>query len=108
MDEGETAKAAAVRECREELGITVKPEDLSFAHLSHRLEKDKTYYDIYFLVNGYTGVPAIMEPKKSSDLQWFAVENLPEDIIGCRREDIRYFLGRIPYSEKMENENPTS
>ena len=108
VDEGETAKAAAVRECREELGITVKPEDLSFAHLSHRLEKDRTYYDIYFLVNAYTGVPAIMEPEKSSDIKWFAVENLPEDIIGCRREDVRNFLERILYSEKAENKNPTS
>lgn len=101
VDAVETARMAAVRECHEELGITVTG-DLAFAHLSHRFCPDRVYYDIYFLVGAYDGTPAIMEPEKASALAWFDVHALPEDTIPCRREDIQSILRQIPYSEKIE------
>lgn len=64
VDEDETARAAVIRECKEELGIDVQVEELMFVHLSHRLSFDRTYYDIYFVVNNYAGEPTIMEPDK--------------------------------------------
>jgi ADP-ribose pyrophosphatase YjhB (NUDIX family) len=103
VDANETAREAVLRECKEELGIDVKLDELIFAHLSHRLAKDRTYYDIYFLASNYTGTPKIMEPDKCSELNWFALSALPEDIIECRRQDIQNFLGQVPYSEKIEN-----
>jgi mutator protein MutT len=102
VDQGETATAAVVRECREELGITVKQEDISFAHLSHRLSKDRTYYDIYFVVHAYSGAPAIMEPDKCSELAWFPVDALPDDVIPCRKQDIENYVSEKYYSEKAE------
>ena len=42
VEQGETAQSAVIRECREEVGIVVKIEDLTFVHLSHRLSKDRT------------------------------------------------------------------
>jgi 8-oxo-dGTP pyrophosphatase MutT (NUDIX family) len=102
VDEGETAMDAVVRECGEELGITVKQTDLTFAHLSHRLAKDRTYYDIYFAVGDYSGVPTIMEPDKCSELAWFPLDDLPGDMIECRRQDVQNFLNNQPYSEKVE------
>ena len=102
VDKGETAQAAVIRECREEIGLSVTVEDLTFAHLSHRLSKDRTYYDIYFVINSYLGIPQIMEPDKCSKLKWFAVENLPLDIIECRKQDIQNYLNNKPYSEKIE------
>ena len=103
VDEGETAQAAVIRECSEEIGLTVKMKDLAFAHLSHRLSKDRTYYDIYFVVNAFVGTPSIMEPEKCSELKWFAIQNLPADIIECRKQDIQNYLDKIPYSEKIES-----
>ena len=102
VDEGETAQVAVIRECKEELGIDVKLSDVTFIHLSHRLSKDRTYYDIYFLINAYDGIPQIMEPNKCSELEWFSINNLPDDIIECRRQDIQNYLQRIHYSEKIE------
>lgn len=102
VDEGETAREAVIRECREEIGISVKIDDLSFAHLSHRLSRDRTYYDIYFLVNDYNGVPKIMEPDKCSELKWFDIYKLPTDIIECRKQDIQNYLENRTYSEKTE------
>lgn len=103
VDENETAQMAVIRECQEEIGITVQMSDLTFVHLSHRLSKDRTYYDIYFVVNTNSGIPSIMEPEKCSALQWFPIHLLPSDIIECRKQDIEHYLQHIFYSEKRED-----
>lgn len=101
VDEGETARSAVIRECAEELGIMVQSSDLDFVHLSHRFSMNRVYYDIYFAVNNYSGKPTIMEPGKCSELEWFDLENLPYDIIECRREDIQHYIDGVSYSEKV-------
>ena len=102
VDKNETAQTALIRECKEEIGIDVKLEDITFVHLSHRLSKDRIYYDIYFLVKAYDGTPRIMEPNKCSELKWFSINNLPDDIIECRKQDIQNYLQGMHYSEKIE------
>ncbi len=101
VDKDEHAKAAAVRECKEELGITVSEDELTFFHLSHRIS-ERTYYDIYFRVNAYSGTPAIMEPDKAADLKWFPLDGLPEDMIPCRRMAVNAYLDNVTYSEIRE------
>jgi 8-oxo-dGTP diphosphatase len=101
VDANETAKQAVLRECKEEIGITVKMDDVSFAHLSHALSKnsDRTYYDIYFVVYEFSGIPFIAEPDKSSDLKWFCVINLPTDMIDIRKTALENYFNSIYYSE---------
>ena len=102
VDDGETAQSAVIRECKEELGIEVKIEDLTFVHLSHRFS-NRTYYDIYFVVNKYNGVPEIMEPDKCSELNWFDMDKLPNDIIECRKIVIEHYKNKSYYSERIES-----
>ena len=102
VDKSETAQAALIRECKEEIGIIANLDNIDFVHLSHRLSKDRTYYDIYFTVDKYDGTPSIMEPSKSSELGWFCIDNLPDDIIECRKQDIQNYLNKIYFSEKIE------
>lgn len=104
VDEGETAKMAVVRECAEELGIDVKITDLSFVHLSHRVSNSggRTYYDIYFVVNKYDGTPKIMEPDKCSELNWFKINELPNEIIDIRKVVLENYENNIQYSEAIE------
>ena len=99
VDAGETATQALIRESMEELGVELRPEDVSFAHLSHRLG-ERTYYDLYFLVHSWTGTPEIREPEKCSALSWFDVDALPEDMIDVRRADLLHCLRGEAYSEK--------
>jgi mutator protein MutT len=101
VDEGESAASAVIRECGEELGIDVKIEDVSFIHLSHRFS-NRAYYDIYFIVMKYNGSPMIMEPDKCSELKWFDIDNLPEDIIECRKLVIQEYKNKNYYSERIE------
>ncbi|MCL2420729.1 MAG: NUDIX domain-containing protein [Defluviitaleaceae bacterium] len=102
VDENETATTAAVRECKEELGIAVKAEDLTFVHMQHRLSADRTYYDIYFVVKDFAGTPAIMESEKCSELIWCDMDKLPDDVIACRRVVIGEYLKGNFYSERVE------
>lgn len=101
VDEDETARQALARECREELGIRVRPEDAEFAHVCHRLGKegDRTYYDLYFFVHAYEGTPAIMEPDKCDGLDWFPLDTLPEDMIDFRRLHLHQSLNGEVYDE---------
>jgi len=104
VDEGETAKMAVVRECAEELGIDVKITDLSFVHLSHRVSNSggRTYYDIYFVINKYDGIPKVMEPDKCSELRWFKIDDLPNEIIDIRKIVLDNYRNDIQYSEVIE------
>ncbi len=102
VDEAETAMQAVVHECEEELGIHVETRDLTFAHVSHRLSKERTYYDLYFIVERYGGTPSIMEPGKSTELRWFPVGDLPEDMIGVRKSALENYRAAKHYSETIE------
>ncbi len=104
VEADETASQTVVRECREELGITAPPQALTFAHLSHRLGRNgtRTYYDLYFVVRHFEGEPSRKEPEKCSALQWFAIDQLPDDMIGVRKDALRSCLQGIPYSEVID------
>jgi len=107
VDEGETASQAVVRECLEELGIAVDPASVTFAHLCHRLGLNgaRTYYDLYFYVNKYAGALVVAEPDKCSELQWFDVDELPEDTIVLRRAALSHIRTGSPYSEYIVDAN---
>lgn len=100
VDENETAKQAVIRECMEEIGINIEIDKISFAHLSHRLNKNgRTYYDIYFLIHDFYGIPFIAEPNKCSKLEWFDIESLPPDMIQIRKSALENSFSGIYYSE---------
>lgn len=105
VDENESASQAVVRECQEEIGILVKQSDLRFAHLCHRvgLNGNRTYYDIYFVVEHFANEPHIAEPEKCSDLRWFSIDELPDDMIEIRRQVLIAYLNGVPYSEVIND-----
>lgn len=104
VDAGETAKQAATRECKEEIGIDVKVDDLEFAHLTHHFStSDRTYYHIYFVVNSYDGVPTIMEPDKAADLRWFDLFDLPKNMVPCRKVAIDAWKKNVLYTEIIDD-----
>jgi len=100
VEADETAKEAVVRECQEEIGIDVCVNDLEFAHLTHHFsESDRNYYHIYFVVKAYTRTPAIMEPDKCSELRWFDLNKLPDEMIPCRKMAIEAWMDEVAYTE---------
>ena len=105
VDENETAMQAVVRECKEEVGITVNLEDICFAHLSHQvgLNGILTYYDIYFIVKQFQNEPYIAEPQKCSGLEWFDIDNLPCDMIKKRKRALMSYFESDFYTEDISS-----
>lgn len=100
VEEGESMKAAVIREAREELGIGIQYEDVHFATFTHKNSPGGAiYYNAFFYADRYEGAPQIMEPEKCSELQWFPMDGLPENMLEDRKEALANFSHHVPYSE---------
>lgn len=101
VEQGESMTAAAVREAKEELGVTVSAESLRFAVLLHKCDKpcNLVYYNAYFVCTEFVEEPTICEPKKCSELKWFDLDNLPEDLIDDRKRALKASLDGTHYVE---------
>jgi 8-oxo-dGTP diphosphatase len=75
LDGGEDALGGLVRELHEELAISVDRDACRLALVMHRSPEtpgDHEYLDLFFTVSHWSGVPAIGEPDKCSELVWAA------------------------------------
>ena len=82
LETGELPREAMVREAMEELGITVRIEDLELVHVSARPKHDETgnRIDFFFRTRRWKGEPRIVEPDKCDDMRWsYSFEGLPEN-----------------------------
>ena len=87
VEAGETMTRAAVREVKEELDISVEADKLQFALLVHKCDRtyNLIYYNAYFVCKEFDGEPRVAEPEKCSEIKWFDLKSLPEDLIDDRR-----------------------
>lgn len=81
VDENESPKEGLIREAQEEANLILTPEDLNIVHISYRKDVDRTYCDIYMQADKWQGEIKIMEPESCSDLSWFEIDGLPDNII---------------------------
>jgi 8-oxo-dGTP diphosphatase len=92
LEDGETLPAAAAREAREELGITIDPADLAFAHLCHHADPDGlARIGVFFSARRWTGEPVNAEPNKCSEIAWHAIGELPSDIVSYIRTGLNAY-----------------
>lgn len=99
LDGNETARKGTAREMNEEVGITIRPEDLSFAHLMHRKAANDERFDLFWTAEQYSGEITNREPQKCDDLSWFSLDSLPENTIDYIRAAIENYRSGVAYSE---------
>lgn len=92
VEAGESLRAATVRETMEEIGITVKSEDLRLVHVMYRAQHDETgeRADFFFTADQWEGEPKNMEPEKCDEVGWFPADNLPGNTVDYLRHAIEH------------------
>jgi mutator protein MutT len=100
VDMGESSTQAMIREAKEEIGITIQPEDLEFSTIMHRYGDDKSErIDFFFSCEVWTGTESICEPHKCDDLKWVDIGQLPENTISYIREGIDCYKRGVKFME---------
>jgi len=102
IDGGESFTATLCREAMEELGITVEPRDVRFAHLQHNTV-DGEYVYVFFVAEKWQGEPRIREPHKCDNIRWFPMDKLPDDLVYGTADVIGHYLAGVFYSESGFN-----
>jgi 8-oxo-dGTP diphosphatase len=98
MDGGETAREAICREAREEAGIELAPDDLAFAQIVHRADRGERV-SFFFAATRWQGEVRNMEPHKASELAWFPLDRLPDDMVTYVRQAIERWRRGELYGE---------
>lgn len=86
VEDGESAIAAMIREAKEEAGLLIAPTELNLIHVLHR-KTNRFNVDMFFECTSWRGDLVNMEPKKCGALDFFPINQLPENL--------------IPYIQKM-------
>lgn len=97
VDRGESATSAAVRETKEELGVTAR--ELRFAHISHKRDPvdGEERIDLFFQVSAWDGRIKNVEPDKCSGLAWFSLDKLPPNTV----EYVRHALAALTHGQAL-------
>lgn len=99
LDAGESVLDAAVREVHEEIGIRIEPADLHHVHTNHVTGSGlEPRLGLYFVTQRWTGEPTNCEPDKCSELRWFGLDDLPDDVIAYPAAGIHGYITGTTFS----------
>ena len=107
LDGGESVTEAAIREAREEAGITLQASDLAVVGVMHRKSNDERV-DFFLAAHSWQGDPRNCEPDKCAELRWARLEALPETMVGYVRDALRNYQRGIWFEEHGWPARPTT
>jgi len=98
LEGNEPVRLAAVRECREEIGLQIDRGNIAFAGIFHRREGDERV-DFFVHVREWHGEPVNAEPEKCDEIRWADVNDLPANTIPYIRRAVENFQVGILFEE---------
>lgn len=101
LEYGESFEECALRELREEAGLSIKvtsPEFLCVTNL--RKYPPNHYIDIGMYSQWISGEPQNIEPDKRVSWKWYSLDNLPSPLFGCTENYLEaYKTGRVYFDK---------
>ena len=76
IEQGETARDAAIREAKEELDINIAPSDIRCVHITSNLASRTESFDFYFEVSKYSGTMRNCESGKCVEMRYFTLDEV--------------------------------
>lgn len=105
VDPGESVLHAAVREAQEEVGISIKLENLTHIHTAYReSDPEHTWIDVYFRAAPWDGEPINNEPERHSEIAWLEKSDLPDNIQYYVAAALKNISSGKTYSEHLERD----
>ena len=98
MDGGETVMQAAIREGKEEVGVDIAEQNMTFSTVMHRIE-DEERVDFFVQVHKWEGEPFNAEPDKCDDVRWVELNALPDNPVPYVRQALNNHQHNIPFDE---------
>jgi mutator protein MutT len=102
FEENETLANAAAREAQEEVGVKIASNDLELVHVMHVQKTEqhaKEIFGFYFMTKSLHGTPINNEPHRHSEIGWFDINNLPENITSHALQALDGLKKNLRYSE---------
>ncbi|MFE0632454.1 methyltransferase domain-containing protein [Streptomyces sp. NPDC058864] len=94
VEDGEDVLTAMIREAHEEVGVVLRPEDVSVALvMQHRAPGGGERVGWFFTADGTIHEPVNREPEKCSELGWFPLDALPDDMVAYCRAGLEAYRG---------------
>lgn len=81
VDDGESFTDAIIRETKEEINLDLKKEFLKVVYIIHQYDKEDEWVHTFFTVDFWEGEIKNMETHRCDSLDWFSIDNLPENIL---------------------------
>ena len=98
LDGGESVTQAAIREAHEEVGVALRPTDLTVVGVMHRVSNDERI-DFFLAATTWGGMPTNQEPNKCSELRWCALNALPANTIPYVQAALENFRRGVWFAE---------
>ncbi|MFI9558895.1 NUDIX hydrolase [Nonomuraea endophytica] len=96
LEADETVVACAIREAREEIGITVDRRDLRPATVVHHLSPEgRPRLGVFFAASRWYGEPVNAEPGKCAELRWAPLGTLPSNTVPYTVAGITQYLDGV-------------
>ena len=102
VEQHEFARESLIRETLEESNITIEPKDLSLVHVLHKKTKSGQRINLYFKASKYSGELKNVEDHKFKSVQWFPINNLPEEVTSTVRQALEAYRAGKLYSEQIK------